>query len=175
MTEWVMFGAAAVLWGAATLAALISLRGPEWISSALGGVGGLAALIGGIRLLLMRSGSVSKTLGGNDVVGVLTLRLTPLAGVFVALLGAVAIGIACYIPRYHSACRGTSLYLAIYHLALLATLTVLVAGTVVLFLVAWESMALLCYLMVLRHQRREGVAAGAFWFIQRVFFPGGIS
>lgn len=165
MTEWVMFGAAAVLWGAATLAALISLRGPEWISSALGGVGGLAALIGGIRLLLMRSGSVSKTLGGNDVVGVLTLRLTPLAGVFVALLGAVAIGIACYAPRYHAAGRGTSLYLAVYHLALLATLTVLIAGTVVVFLVAWESMALLCYLMILRHQRKEGVAAGAFWFL----------
>lgn len=57
------------------------------------------------------------------------------------------------------------MYLAIYHLALLATLTVLIAGTVVVFLVAWESMAVLCYLMILRHQRRDGVATGAFWFL----------
>ncbi|HUH67436.1 MAG TPA: proton-conducting transporter membrane subunit [Mycobacterium sp.] len=165
MIEWALFGAAALLWVAAALIALISKPGAEWISAALGGAGGLAALAGGIALLLMRAGSVSKTLGGNDVVGALTLRLTPLAGVFVAVLGAVAIGIAWYAPRYHPPGRGTSLYLAIYHLALLATLTVLIAGTVVVFLVAWESMAVLCYLMILRHQRREGVAAGAFWFL----------
>lgn len=165
MIEWAMFGAAAALWVAATATAFVPAHGPERLSPALGGAGGLAALIGGVRLLLMHPGSVSKTLGGNDIVGALTLRLTPLAGVFVSVLGAVAIGIACYAPRYHAAGRGTSLYLATYHLALLATLTVLIAGTVVVFLVAWESMALLCYLMILRHQRREEVAAGAFWFL----------
>ncbi|HTQ18891.1 proton-conducting transporter membrane subunit [Mycobacterium sp.] len=165
MIECVLLGTAASFWIAAAITALISTRASQWISAALGGTGGFAALVGGIGLLLMPEGSVEKTLGGNDIVGAVTLRLTPPAGVFVAVLGGIAIGIACYSPRYHASGRGTSLYLAIYHLALLASLTVLLAGTVVLFLVAWESMALLCYLMILRHQRRDGVAAGAFWFL----------
>ncbi len=41
----------------------------------------------------------------------------------------------------------------------------LIAGNVVAFLVAWESMALLCYLLILRHHTRPGVAQGAFLFI----------
>ena len=165
MTVWVLIACAAALWVLAAAAAVAENRAGARISASLGGVGGLAALAAGITLLLMHDRSLSKTLGGNDVVGALTLRLTPLAGVFVAVLGAVAIAIACYIPRYHEPGRGTSLYLTVYHLALLATLTVLVAGTVVVFLVTWESMAVLCYLMILRHQRRDGVAAGAFWFL----------
>jgi len=42
---------------------------------------------------------------------------------------------------------------------------VLIAGNVVAFLVASETMALLCYLMILRHHKRPGVAHGAFLFI----------
>ena len=52
-----------------------------------------------------------------------------------------------------------------YNLALLASLAVLTAGNVVTFLVAWETMALLCYLLILRRPRRDEVAAGAFWFL----------
>ncbi|MEB4211203.1 proton-conducting transporter membrane subunit [Mycobacterium sp. 94-17] len=165
MTEWAVFGTAAMLWAGAAITAVISNTGARRISPTLGGVGGLAAFVGGVSLLFLHSGTVSKTLSGNDVVGPVTLRLTPLAGVFVVVLGVVAMAIACYTPRYHASGRGTSLYLATYHLALLATLTVLIAGTVVVFLVAWESMALLSYLMILRHQRRDDVAAGAFWFL----------
>jgi hydrogenase-4 component B len=165
MSEWALLAAAAVLWAAAALTALAAgNNAAEWISATLGGGGGLAALVSGIRLLLS-AGTVSRTVGGNDVVGVVTLRLTSLAGIFIAVLGAVAIGIAWYIPRYHAPGPGTSVYLAVYHFALLATLGVLVAGTVVVFLVTWETMAVLCYLMILRHQRRAGVAAGAFWFL----------
>jgi hydrogenase-4 component B len=165
VNEWFLLGVTAVLWMVAALAALSATRAVEWVSAALSGVGGLACLAAGTKILLMANRSVSKTLGGNDIVGTVTLRVTPLAGVFVAVLGAIVIGIAWYIPRYHDPSRGTSLYVVVYHLALLATLTMLVAGTVVVFLVAWESMALLCYLMILRHQRRAGVAAGAFWFL----------
>ena len=52
-----------------------------------------------------------------------------------------------------------------YNLALLAALAVFAAGNVVTFLVAWESVALLCYLLILRHPRRSEVASGAFWFL----------
>ena len=75
-------------------------------------------------------------------------------------------------PRSRSTARattsrgvGTAVYLCVYNLALLASLVVLIAGNVVVFLVAWESVALLCYLLILRHHKREGVADAAFLFI----------
>ena len=84
---------------------------------------------------------------------------------FVALLGIVAVAIAWYAPRYHQPGRGTAVYLAVYNLALLACLAVLAAGGVVTFLVAWETMSLLCYLLILRHPRSGETARGAFWFL----------
>ena len=41
----------------------------------------------------------------------------------------------------------------------------LVAGNIVTFLVAWETMALLCYLLILRHPRAARWPRGAFWFL----------
>ncbi len=72
---------------------------------------------------------------------------------------------AAFVPRYHEPGHATGLYLAVYNLALLASLAVLAAGGVVTFLVAWETMALLCYLLILRRPRRPEVAGGAFWFL----------
>lgn len=108
---------------------------------------------------------VAAALGGEQIVGTLSLRIDPLAGAFIALLGLVAAAIGLFAPRYHRAGVGTAIYLMAYNLALLASLGVLVAANVTTFLVAWESMALLCYLLVLRHQIVAGVASGAFWFL----------
>ena len=52
-----------------------------------------------------------------------------------------------------------------FNLTLLACVAVLAAANVVTFLVAWESVALLCYLLILRHPRQRSAAAGAFWFL----------
>jgi hydrogenase-4 component B len=161
----VMAGAAAA-WG---LAALIALAcGPSRAGiracAAVSALGGAAALAGGVSSLLSANGRV-VTAGGSVVVGTLQLQATSLAGVFVALLGLIAVAIAAYVPRYHEPGRATGLYLAVFNLALLASLAVLTAGNVVTFLVAWETMALLCYLLILRRPRRGEVAAGAFWFL----------
>jgi hydrogenase-4 component B len=163
----VMAGAAAA-W---VLAALIGLAGGSSrlgirSCAAVSGLGGAAALVGGVASLLSGNSRVVAA-GGSVVVGTLQLQATSLAGVFVALLGLIAIAIAAYAPRYHGHEPGrvTGLYLAVYNLALLASLAVLAAGNVVTFLVAWETMALLSYLLVLRHARRSEVAAGAFWFL----------
>ena len=105
------------------------------------------------------------TVGAGEVAGGLQLQATSLAGVFAALLGLVAVGIAAYIPRYDAPGAGSGLYLALYNLALVASAAVLAAGGVVTFLVAWESMALLSYLLILRHPRQQATASGAFWFL----------
>jgi hydrogenase-4 component B len=155
--------------GAWTVAALVALPGGTSGAGiraccAVSGVGGAAALAGGGYCLISGDSRVT-TVGGSAVVGSLQLQTTSLAGVFAALLGLIALATACYAPRYHRPGRPAALYLAAYNLALLASLAVLAAGSVVTFLVAWESMALLCYLLILRRPRRADVAGGAFWFL----------
>jgi hydrogenase-4 component B len=160
-----MAGAAAA-WALAALIALAcgSTRAGVRACCVVSGLGGAAALVGGVSALLSGNSRVVSA-GGSVVVGTLQLQATSLAGVFVALLGLIAVATAAYVPRYHEPGHGTGLYLGVYNLALLASLAVLAAGNVVTFLVAWETMALLCYLLILRRPRRSDVAAGAFWFL----------
>jgi formate hydrogenlyase subunit 3/multisubunit Na+/H+ antiporter MnhD subunit len=160
-----MAGAAAA-WGLAALIALTcgSTRAGIRACCAVSGLGGAAALAAGVSALLSGNSRV-VTAGGSVVVGTLQLQATSLAGVFVALLGLIAVATALYAPRYHEPSHTTGLYLGVFNLAVLASLAVLVAGNVVTFLVAWETMALLCYLLILRRPRRSEVAAGAFWFL----------
>jgi hydrogenase-4 component B len=128
--------------------------------SACGGGCGVAA--GAMLALHGRASSIE--LGGN-LVGAASFRPQPLAAAFIFLLGLVAIAIGLYAPRYHKPSGATGLYLLIYNLALIASLALLAAANVTAFLVAWESMALLCYLLILRHHRQAGVARGAFLFL----------
>ena len=94
------------------------------------------------------------------MVGSLQLQATSLAGIFAVLLGVVATAIALYLPRSQKEpSAGTALYLCAYNLALIASLAVLAAGGVLTFLVAWETMALLCYLLILHRPRSTEVAA----------------
>jgi hydrogenase-4 component B len=161
----VMAGAAAA-WGLAALIALTcgSTRAGIRACCAVSGLGGAAALAAGVSALLSGNSRV-VTAGGSVVAGTLQLQSTSLAGVFIALLGLIAVATALYAPRYHEPGHTTGLYLGVFNLAVLASLAVLVAGNVVTFLVAWETMALLCYLLILRRPRRSEVAAGAFWFL----------
>jgi hydrogenase-4 component B len=149
---------------AAALALLCGGRIGLRVCCGVSAVAGAAAILSGVSSLVWGNSRVAS-LGGTVVVGTMQLQATSLAGVFVALLGLVAIAIAWYAPRYHQAGTGTAVYLGAYNLALLAALAVFAAGNVVTFLVAWESVALLCYLLILRHPRRTDAAGGAFWFL----------
>jgi hydrogenase-4 component B len=162
----VLYGAGGA-WLAAALAGLLagSRRPGLRACCALSGLGGAAAATGGGWALWYGNTRVVAPGGPTITGGPLQLQMTSLAGVFVALLGVVAVAIALYAPRYHQPGRGTAAYLAAYNLALLASLAVLAAGGMVTFLVAWETMTLACYLVILRHPRREGTARGAFWFL----------
>jgi hydrogenase-4 component B len=159
--------AAGAAWLVASLAGLFSARTPAGLRACCGlsALGGAAAVAGGAWSLLYGDTAV-VSLGGPTVTGgPLQLQATSLAGVFTALLGVVAVAIACYAPRYHEPSPGTGLYLAAYNVALLACLGVLAAGGMVTFLVAWETMSLACYLLILRHPRSRESARGAFWFL----------
>lgn len=157
--------AAAVLWLAAAAASPAAVRrGIMLVAPGLSAVAGLCAAVGGSNLLL-HSQIPEFTAGGGTIAGTLAIRVHPLAGVFIVLLGIVAVATGLYAPKYHHPGPGTALYLTCYHLALLASLAVLVAGNVPTFLIAWETMALLCYLLILRRHRERSVADGGFWFL----------
>jgi hydrogenase-4 component B len=158
---------AAGAWLAAALTGLLAARTAGGLRAccALSAIGGAAAAAGGGWSLLYGDTPVTG-LGPPTVTGgPLQLQATSLAGAFVALLGVVAVAIACYAPRYHEPSPGTALYLAAYNLALLGCLAVLAAGGIVTFLIAWETMSLACYLLILRHPRAIAAARGAFWFL----------
>ncbi|MGO9822707.1 MAG: hypothetical protein ACLPTJ_18925, partial [Solirubrobacteraceae bacterium] len=161
-------GALAIVAAAAWLAAACIGLGSERrialaASAAVSGAAGVAAAACGLLLAVHGAGTTLRL--GSGLVGGATFHLAPLGSPFIFLLGLVAVAIALYGPRYHEPGAGTAVYLSVYNLALLASLAVLTAGNVVMFLVAWESVALLCYLLILRHHKREGVAAGAFLFV----------
>ena len=156
--------AAAACWLAAAIAGLAATRrAAVVVSAALSGAGGAAAATCG-ALLAVHGGGTTLRLGSGPVGGA-TFQIEPLAAPFILLLGLVAAAIALYAVRYHEPGQGTAMYLAVYNLAGLASLAVLAAGNVVAFLVAWESMALFCYLLILRHHKRPGVPGAAFLFI----------
>jgi hydrogenase-4 component B len=159
--------AAGAAWLAAALAGVLAARTAGGLRAccALSALGGAAAAAGGGWSLVYGDTAVVAPGGPTVVGGPLQLQATSLAGVFTALLGVVAVAIACYAPRYHEPSRGTALYLAAYNVALLGCLAVLAAGGMVTFLIAWETMSLACYVLILRHPRSMPVARGAFWFL----------
>ena len=164
----ILYGAGGA-WLAAALAGLLAgldqaraarLLCPVAVGGAAAAAGGGWSLVYGNTPVVTPGGASATIVGGP-----LQLQMTSLAGVFVALLGVVAVAIAWYAPRYHEPGRGTAVYLAAYNLALLACLAVLAAGGMVTFLIAWETMSLACYLLILRHPRSDESARGAFWFL----------
>jgi hydrogenase-4 component B len=157
--------AGAGLWLAAAALGTLARRREALVLAALASaLGGCATLAGG-GLVAIHGAGAARTIGGANLVGAVTLRLDPLAAVFVALLGLVALAIGLFAPRYHGTAGAGVWYLPVFNLALFASLAVLVSGNTVVFLVAWESMTLFSYLVVLRHHRRPGVARAAFVFL----------
>jgi hydrogenase-4 component B len=166
VTALAWFYAAAAGWALAAVVLLAGSGGKTVMRAAclLSGLAGAAAVAGGVSALLWGNTQV-VSFGTAVAVGTAQVQATSLAGIFAALLGLIAVAIAAYAPRYHQPGRGSGLYLACYNLALVACLAVFTAANVVTFLVAWESAALLCYLLILRNPRRDSAAAGAFWFL----------
>jgi hydrogenase-4 component B len=151
---WIVAGAVAV-----AVAQGSSLRSAASLSS----LGGILALAAGVWIVV---GHLTWQFDvGGGVAGEVGLRITPLSGVFVIALGLVAAAIGAYLPRYHRAGPGTGAYLLAYQGALIASLVVLAASSITVFLVAWESMTLTSFLMIVRHRRDPAVVQGGFLFL----------
>ena len=135
------------------------------VCCALSALGGAAAVAGGVSSLLSGDSRVVTAGGSCGGRHAAAAGDQPGRGVRRAARPHRGRASRSTRPAITSPAAGPRVYLAVYNLALLASLAVLAAGGVVTFLVAWEIMALLCYLLILRHPRRSEVAAGAFWFL----------
>jgi formate hydrogenlyase subunit 3/multisubunit Na+/H+ antiporter MnhD subunit len=95
------------------------------------------------------------------------LRLDPLAGFFLLLLGAVATGVSVYSTGYFRAEAGARLRLIClqYHFFLASMAFVILADDAYLFMVAWETMALASYFLVTTDHQRPAIRSAGFLYL----------
>ncbi|MBS0213203.1 MAG: hydrogenase 4 subunit B [Proteobacteria bacterium] len=96
------------------------------------------------------------------------LRLDPLAGIFLALIGLASTGISLYSAGYFRAGEGTApgLMCLQYHVFLASMALVVLADDAYAFMVAWETMALASYFLVTtQHRVPEIRSAGLLYLL----------
>jgi hydrogenase-4 component B len=130
---------------------------------------GLAAIAGTGVAALVDGSSLSATVTSTVPGGPWVVRVDGLAGWFLILLGVVGIAATNYGIRYLAAERGhrpVAVAHALGSLLLAAMALVIVAHSVVLFLLAWEIMALCAYFLIMfEGEQREVRRAGLVYLI----------
>lgn len=95
------------------------------------------------------------------------LRLDPLAGYFLMLLGAVSAGVSVYAMGYfRNETAGRLALIALeYHLFLASMAFVILADDAYLFMVAWETMALSSYFLVTTDHKLPAIRSAGFLYL----------
>ena len=126
----------------------------------LGCTAAAASAAAGAVALLAGNG-FTQMLWSVPGVATLTLRLDPLSALFVLVTGLVLFPASIYAAGElrGGAMRGPERSFTVMLLALYASIVlILIAGDALLFLLAWEVMSILCYLLVVGGRRRENEA-----------------
>jgi formate hydrogenlyase subunit 3/multisubunit Na+/H+ antiporter MnhD subunit len=132
---------------------------------ALGAGVGLALAVVGAQAAWLPAARLVLPLGLPDLP--FHLRLDPLGGFFLLLLGAVAAGVSVYAIGYfrsESAARLRLICLQ-YHVFLAAMAFVVLADDAYLFMVAWETMALASYFLVTTDHRLAAIRSAGFLYL----------
>jgi formate hydrogenlyase subunit 3/multisubunit Na+/H+ antiporter MnhD subunit len=159
--------AAASAWLAIGLAGLLP-AGAGFVRRALfpaGAAVGLALAALGAHSAWQPAATLVLPLGLPDLP--FHLRLDPLAGFFLLLLGAVASGVSVYSIGYFRAEAGARLRLIClqYHAFLASMAFVILADDAYLFMVAWETMALASYFLVTTDHQRPAIRSAGFLYL----------
>jgi len=137
------------------------------VLSWLGCLAALAAAAAGAQALL--SGDVfTRTLWSLPGLTTLTLRLDPLSAAFVLVTGLVLFPASIYAggELRRESLRGRERAFTVMLLALYASVVlILIAGDALLFLLAWEVMSILCYLLVLSGPGGENGQVGSAYLL----------
>lgn len=150
MAFWVMF----CLYILGVLLSLVLPRARVVIVAAAvcAAAGGLAALIAGLGVLIgapFPAGSIDT----NLPFGLLSLRLDMLSAFFLAIIGLISMPVALYSIGYlchtkHVGLQRQRVFGALMNLLLLSLAVIVAASDAITFLMAWEAMAFLSYMMV---------------------------
>ena len=131
----------------------------------LGAAVGLALAAVGLQAVWLPSESMTLPLGLPDLP--FHLRIDPLAGFFLMLLGAVAAGISVYAAGYfrsESASRLALIGLQ-YHVFLASMAFVVLADDAYLFMVSWETMAISSYFLVTTDHKVPAIRSAGFLYL----------
>jgi formate hydrogenlyase subunit 3/multisubunit Na+/H+ antiporter MnhD subunit len=130
-----------------------------------GAAGGLALAALGAQAVWMPASTLVLPLGLPDLP--FHLRLDPLAGFFLLLLGAVSAGISVYAVGYWRSETAPRLRLIClqYHVFLASMAFLVLADDAYLFMVAWETMALSSYFLVTTDHHRPAIRSAGFLYL----------
>src|SRR6266568_3208046 len=131
----------------------------------LGALAGLALAAFGLQAVWLPAQSMTLPLGLPDLP--FHLRVDPLAGFFLMLLGSVSAGISVYAAGYFRAEPSGRLALINlqYHVFLASMAFVLLADDAYLFMVAWETMALSSYFLVITDHKLPAIRSAGFLYL----------
>jgi len=131
----------------------------------LGALGGLVLGAIGLQAAWMPPEQLTLPLGLPDLP--FHLRIDPLAGFFLMLLGAVSAGITCYATGYFRDETPGRLTLIVlqYHVFLASMAFVILADDAYLFMVAWETMALSSYFLVTTDHKLPAIRSAGFLYL----------
>jgi hydrogenase-4 component B len=133
----------------------------------LGCISAVAAVAAGAEVLL--TGEVfTRTLWSLPGLTMLTLRLDQLSAAFVLITGLVLFPASIYAggELRRESFRGQERAFTVLLLALYASVVlILIAGDALLFLLAWEIMSILCYLLVVSNPSGENGQSGSAYLL----------
>jgi formate hydrogenlyase subunit 3/multisubunit Na+/H+ antiporter MnhD subunit len=131
----------------------------------LGTLIGLALAGFGLQAIWLHAAQLTLPLGLPDLP--FHLRIDPLAGFFLLLLGSVSAGVSIYATGYfRDESAGRLMLLALqYHLFLASMAFVILADDAYLFMVAWETMALSSYFLVTTDHKLPAIRGAGFLYL----------
>jgi formate hydrogenlyase subunit 3/multisubunit Na+/H+ antiporter MnhD subunit len=135
------------------------------IAFPLGALVGLALAAAGLGAVWLPVQALTLPLGLPDLP--FHVRLDPLAGFFLMLLGSVAAGVSVYAAGYFREEPSGRLALVAcqYHVFLSSMAFVVLADDAYLFMVAWETMALASYFLVITDHREAAARSAGFLYL----------
>ena len=131
-------------------ALLLPTRRTRLVMAAFGSMGSLAVLTIGIRVLFANS-SYHISLWSVPNIGTLSVSVDHLSAFFLVVAGILFFASSLFSYEYlqHYSTRINLKAFSVSYFALLASVTAIpITGDVFSFLIAWEAMSLLCYLLV---------------------------
>lgn len=160
--------AVAIGWIVLGLAALVrphSVRFTGRILFPLGALGALALAAIGLHALAAEPATLVLPLGLPDLPA--HMRLDPLSGFFLLLLGSAVVGVSVFSAGYFRSGEGTApgLLCLQYHVFLASMTLVLLCDDAYSFMVCWETMALSSYFLVTTQHRIGEIRAAGFLYL----------